>query len=98
MNIFFTLSLTFTGLYLFVNSFQCSFAQTKYFDDQTLTHLPQDAKAHALDVILVDVDGDGDISLLLMRHIFYVINENIFILIDEIYIPVLVLNNYFCTI
>jgi len=42
-----------------------TFAQTAYFKDVTATHLPQDVKTHALDVILLDVDRDGDLDIVL---------------------------------
>ncbi len=40
-------------------------AQTPYFKDVTATNVPQDAKAHALDVVLIDVDNDGDLDMVL---------------------------------
>lgn len=39
--------------------------ETKYFKDVTSTHVPQDAEAHALDVALVDVNGDGHLDAIL---------------------------------
>jgi len=39
--------------------------ETKYFKDITTTHLPLDAKAHALDVVLADVNGDGHLDAIL---------------------------------
>ena len=39
--------------------------ETKYFKDVTTTHLPLDAKAHALDVVLADVNGDGHLDAIL---------------------------------
>ena len=39
--------------------------ETKYFKDVTTTHLPLDAKAHALDVVLADVNGDRHLDAIL---------------------------------
>lgn len=39
--------------------------ETKYFKDVTTTHVPIDMKAHALDVVLEDVDKDGDLDAIL---------------------------------
>lgn len=39
--------------------------ETAFFKDVTTTHLPQDAKTHALDVALADVNGDGHLDMLL---------------------------------
>ncbi|WP_316814500.1 VCBS repeat-containing protein [Pedobacter nyackensis] len=39
--------------------------ETKYFKDVTTTHLPIDAEAHALDVVLADVNGDGHLDAIL---------------------------------
>lgn len=39
--------------------------ETKYFKDVTSTHLPIDAEAHALDVALADVNGDGHLDAIL---------------------------------
>ena len=58
-------SLSYMSICLLFGSTQCSVAQQKYFNDVTLTNIPQDAKAHALDVILIDVDADGDLDLVL---------------------------------
>ena len=38
---------------------------SKYFKDVTLTHLPADASAHILDVVLADANGDGHLDALL---------------------------------
>ncbi|WP_051960057.1 FG-GAP repeat domain-containing protein [Sphingobacterium sp. ML3W] len=65
MNNYFEKTLICIGLYILLSPFQYCSAQSTYFKDVTLTNLPQDAKAHALDVILVDVDHDGDLDLVL---------------------------------
>jgi len=39
--------------------------QTRYFTDVTRSHLPQDSKTHALDVVIADVNGDGYPDLIL---------------------------------
>lgn len=39
--------------------------ETKYFKDVTGTHLPIDANAHTLDVVLADVNGDGHLDAVL---------------------------------
>ncbi|SDM37516.1 FG-GAP repeat domain-containing protein [Pedobacter antarcticus] len=39
--------------------------ETKYFNDVTTTHLPIDADAHTLDVVLEDVNGDGHLDAIL---------------------------------
>lgn len=39
--------------------------ETKYFKDVTTTHLPIDAGAHTLDVVLADVNGDGHLDAIL---------------------------------
>ena len=39
--------------------------ETKYFKDVTATHMPLDAEAHALDVALADVNGDGHLDAIL---------------------------------
>ena len=39
--------------------------ETKYFKDVTTTHLPIDANAHTLDVVLADVNGDGHLDAIL---------------------------------
>jgi len=36
--------------------------ETTYFKDVTATHIPIDPDTHALDVALIDVDGDGDLD------------------------------------
>lgn len=36
-----------------------------YFDDVTSTHFPQDPEAHILNPILVDIDGDGDLDVIM---------------------------------
>lgn len=53
------------NIFLFFGTTTCSLAQNTYFNDVTATHLPQDAQAHALDVLLSDVDRDGDLDLVL---------------------------------
>jgi len=56
-----------TALFSFVavcNSFSQS-TETKYFKDVTTTHLPVDAGAHTLDVVLVDVNGDRHLDAVL---------------------------------
>lgn len=40
-------------------------AETTYFKDVTATHVPIDAEAHALDVALADVNGDGHLDAIL---------------------------------
>lgn len=39
--------------------------ETKYFKDVTATHVPLDPEAHALDVVLADVNGDGHLDAIL---------------------------------
>jgi hypothetical protein len=39
--------------------------KTKYFKDVTATHVPLDPEAHALDVALADVNGDGHLDAIL---------------------------------
>lgn len=39
--------------------------ETQYFKDVTSTHLPIDANAHILDVVLADVNGDGHLDAIL---------------------------------
>lgn len=39
--------------------------ETKYFKDVTATHLPIDPESHPLDVVLADVDKDGDLDAVL---------------------------------
>jgi len=36
-----------------------------YFQDVTSTHFPQDPEAHILNPILVDIDGDGDLDVIM---------------------------------
>ena len=58
---------TITALLSFViiyNAFSQS-TETKYFKDVTTTHLPLDAEAHALDVVLADVNGDKHLDAIL---------------------------------
>ncbi|NRF40398.1 VCBS repeat-containing protein [Pedobacter foliorum] len=60
-------SYTITALLSFViiyNGFSQS-TETKYFKDVTTTHLPVDAGAHTLDVVLVDVNGDRHLDAIL---------------------------------
>lgn len=40
-------------------------SETAYFKDVTASHVPADPDAHALDVALLDVDGDGDLDAVL---------------------------------
>src|SRR5690606_41695369 len=40
-----------------------------YFDDVTDTHIPLDPEAHALNPLLVDVDGDGDLDAVLAMEL-----------------------------
>lgn len=39
--------------------------ETTWFKDVTSTHVPMDGKEHALDVVLLDVDGDRDLDAIL---------------------------------
>jgi len=39
--------------------------ETQYFKDVTSTHLPIDANAHILDVVLADMNGDGHLDAIL---------------------------------
>ncbi|MFC6099057.1 FG-GAP repeat domain-containing protein [Olivibacter domesticus] len=40
-------------------------SETAYFKDVTVSHVPADPEAHALDVALLDVDGDSDLDVIL---------------------------------
>ncbi len=40
-----------------------------YFDDVTDTHIPLDPEAHALNPLLVDIDGDGDLDAVLAMEL-----------------------------
>lgn len=40
-----------------------------YFDDVTSTHFPQDAEAHILNPILVDIDDDGDLDAIMALEV-----------------------------
>src|SRR5690606_22215310 len=44
---------------------QAQAIETAYFIDVTQTHIPLDRETHALDVALLDVDGDGDLDAIL---------------------------------
>lgn len=44
---------------------QAQTVETAYFIDVTQTHIPLDGETHALDVALLDVDGDGDLDAIL---------------------------------
>jgi hypothetical protein len=58
---------TITALLSFViiyNAFSQNI-ETKYFKDVTTTHLPLDAGAHTLDVVLADVNRDGHLDAIL---------------------------------
>jgi FG-GAP repeat. len=48
-----------------VNNACSQSVETKYFKDVTLTQLPIDAEAHALDVVLADVNKDGHLDAIL---------------------------------
>jgi hypothetical protein len=39
--------------------------ETAYFSDVTETSIPLDPETHALDVVLVDVNGDGSLDIIL---------------------------------
>ncbi|MES2454892.1 MAG: VCBS repeat-containing protein [Bacteroidota bacterium] len=39
--------------------------ETKYFNDVTTSHMPIDPESHPLDVVLADVDKDGDLDAVL---------------------------------
>lgn len=39
-----------------------AYAQSRWFEDATDSHLPQDAELHSLDVSFSDVDDDGDLD------------------------------------
>ncbi|RZM26833.1 MAG: VCBS repeat-containing protein [Pedobacter sp.] len=58
---------TFT-LILIISIISDAFSQkteTNYFNDVTATHLPIDPESHPLDVVLADVDKDGDLDAIL---------------------------------
>lgn len=40
-----------------------------YFDDVTDTHIPLDPEAHALNPLLIDIDGDGDLDAVLAMEL-----------------------------
>lgn len=42
-----------------------------YFDDVTDTHFPTDPDAHILNPILVDIDGDGDLDVIMALEMDY---------------------------
>ncbi|WP_270087966.1 FG-GAP repeat domain-containing protein [Sphingobacterium sp. SYP-B4668] len=65
MNTYFKQSLGSVYILVTICFSQDLFAQNTYFKDVTSSHLPQDAKTHALDVVLLDVDGDGDLDMVL---------------------------------
>lgn len=44
-------------------------ASRLYFEDVTATHIPADPEAHALNPLLVDVDGDGDLDAVLAMEL-----------------------------
>lgn len=44
---------------------QAQAIETEYFIDVTQTHIPLDGETHALDVALLDVDGEGDLDAIL---------------------------------
>jgi hypothetical protein len=55
-------------LLLVISAVNASFSQgveSKYFKDVTTTHLPLDPESHPLDVVLADVDKDGDLDAVL---------------------------------
>jgi hypothetical protein len=43
--------------------------ETSYFRDVTNTHVPTDPEAHALDAAMADVDGDGDLDVVLALEV-----------------------------
>ena len=54
-------------LILSVCTLSVAFSQneSRYFQDVTATHLPIDKQAHTLDVVLADIDNDGDLDAIL---------------------------------
>ncbi|RZM01366.1 MAG: VCBS repeat-containing protein, partial [Pedobacter sp.] len=56
-----TLTLSFSA----VSASYSQKTETKVFNDVTSTHLPVDPEAHPLDVVLIDVDKDGDLDAIL---------------------------------
>jgi hypothetical protein len=61
-------SLTSFIFYVAFSAAGTSFSQTtetKYFKDVTSTHLPADPESHPLDIVLIDVDNDGDLDAIL---------------------------------
>jgi hypothetical protein len=40
-----------------------------YFQDVTSTHFPQDPEAHILNPVLVDIDGDGDLDVIMALEV-----------------------------
>lgn len=60
--------LGYVGIFCLLNIGHIAFAQdneTAYFSDITESSLPLDPKTHALDVALVDVNGDGSLDIVL---------------------------------
>lgn len=57
------------------NSFSSSLADQNpdslYFHDVTSTHFPLDPEAHILNPVLVDIDGDGDLDVIMALEMDY---------------------------
>ncbi|QNL49032.1 VCBS repeat-containing protein [Olivibacter sp. SDN3] len=59
------ISILFSLIFFFQSCLYAQHEETAYFRDVTATHVPLDPDAHALDIALLDVDGDGDLDVIL---------------------------------